>query len=350
MNRRTTMRTTTVLLAAALGLTLAACGGGGTDSGDGTTDAPESALVIYSGRSESLVSDLLADFTEETGIEVSVRYAGTAELAAQILEEGDRSPAEIFFSQDAGALEALAAEGALTAIPAATTALVPEAYRSVDDLWVGTSGRARVLLYNDELVPAAEVPTSVLELTDPKWKGQVGIAPTNASFQTFVTAMRVSLGEEATAEWLAGLVANDVQTFDNNVAIRDAVDAGQISLGLANHYYWFEKAAEVGADNLAVQNRFLEPGDVGSFVNVAGVAVLPAGADDPSAQKFVDFLLSEKAQTFFAETTYEYPLVEGVAPAEGLPALEDLQGPEINLADLADLAGTQAALQEAGLL
>jgi iron(III) transport system substrate-binding protein len=348
MSRRSALRTTSALLAASLGLLLAACGGGA--DGDGTAEAPESALVVYSGRSEALVADLLADFTAETGIEVSVRYGGTAELAAQILEEGDRSPAEVFFSQDAGALEALAAEGALTPLPAATTALVPEAYRSVEDLWVGTSGRARVLLYNSDLVPAADVPTSVLELTDPRWKGQVGIAPTNASFQTFVTAMRVTLGEEATQEWLEGMVANDVQIYDNNVAIRDAVDSGQISLGLANHYYWYEKAAEVGGENLAVQNMFLAAGDVGSFVNVAGAAVLPAGADDPAAQEFIDYLLSPAAQKYFAETTYEYPLVAGVAAADGLPALADLKGPEINLADLADLDGTQQALQDAGLL
>ncbi len=336
---------------AALTFTLAACGSSGdAASADPVADASEESLVVYSGRSEGLVSDLLADFTAETGVELAVRYGDTAELAAQLLEEGDRSPAEVFFSQDAGALEALQDAGLLSVLPESTLARVDAIHRSDDGQWVGTSGRARVLLYNKDLVPAAELPTSVTQLTDPKWKGQVGIAPTNASFQSFMTAMRVTLGEEAAEKWLNDMVANDVQRFDNNVAIRDAVDSGQVKLGLANHYYWFEKAAEVGADNLKVQNGFLAPGDAGSLVNVAGAGILATGSDDPNAQAFIDFLLSPRAQEYFATTTYEYPLVPGIAAAPGLPALASLEGPSLSLGQLADLAGTQQLLQKVGLL
>lgn len=344
-------RSMAVLVCLAAALTITACGSSGeAASADPTAGASAEALVIYSGRSEGLISDLLADFTAETGVELAVRYGDTAELAAQILEEGDRSPAEVFFSQDAGALEALQDAGMLAVLPASTLARVDGIHSSADGQWVGTSGRARVLLYNKDLVPAADLPTSVLQLTDPQWKGQVGIAPTNASFQTFITAMRVTLGEEAAETWLNDMVANDVQRFDKNSAIRDAVDAGQVKLGLANHYYWFEKAAEVGAENLKVQNHFLEPGDAGSLVNVAGAAILATGSDDPHAQAFVDYLLSPAAQEYFASTTYEYPLVSGIAAAPGLPSLESLQGPSLSLSQLADLAGTQALLQKAGLL
>ncbi len=340
-------------LGATLIFTLSACGSS-ADSADTTADsvadAPAESLVVYSGRSEGLVGDLLTEFTTETGVEVAVRYGDTAELAAQLLEEGDRSPAEVFFSQDAGALEALQNAGLLAALPDSTLTKVDSIHRSDDGTWVGTSGRARVLLYNEDLVPEAELPTGVLQLTDPKWKGQVGIAPTNASFQSFVTAMRVTLGEDAAEKWLSDMVANDVQRFDNNVAIRDAVDAGNLTLGLANHYYWFEKAEEVGADNLKVQNRFLEPGDAGSLVNVAGAGILTTGADDPNAQALVDFLLSPKAQEYFATVTYEYPLVPGTAPAPGLPSLASLEGPSLSLGQLADLAGTQQLLQKVGLL
>lgn len=338
--------------AAALGLALAAllltaCGGAGSGSAD---QAADDAVVVYSGRSEGLVGPLLARFTDSTGVAVSVRYGDTAELAAQLLEEGDRSPAEVYLSQDAGALERLHQAGLLAPLPARTLDLVPATYRGDDGTWVGTSGRARVLFYNDDTVAAADLPDSVLDLTDPRWKGQVGIAAANASFQSFVTAMRITLGEQAAEEWLTAMVANDVQRYDNNSAIRDAVDTGQISLGLANHYYWFEKATEVGAESLAVQNHFLAAGDVGSLVNVAGAAVLATGAEDADALRLVDFLLSSQAQEYFATTTFEYPLVAGVDPADGLPALADVEGPDISLGQLADLDGTQALLTRVGLL
>jgi len=256
----------------------------------------------------------------------------------------------VFFSQDAGALGALEQADLLAPLPAATLDQVPATYRSESGTWVGTSARARVLLYNEDLVPAAELPTSVLELAEPQWKGQVAIAPTNASFQSFITAMRLSVGEEQTSAWLADLVANDVKIYEGNSAIRDAVDAGQVKVGLANHYYWFERAAEVGADTLKVQNHFLDAGDAGSLVNVAGAAILKTGADNPSAQTFVDYLLSTEGQEFFATTTFEYPVVAGVAAAEGLPALDSLRGPDVALGNLADLAGTQSMLEQAGLL
>ncbi len=331
------------LAAAALALpALAACGGG-SDAGDGP-------LTIYSGRSEELVGPLFAQFTAETGVEVSARYGDTAELAAQLIEEGDASPAQVYFAQDAGALGAVDAAGLLAPLPASVATTVPEAYRAPSGDWTGVSGRARVISYDPEQVPAADVPQSIFDLTDPKWKGQVAIAPTNASFQAFVTAMRVSQGDEVTKAWLEGLVANDVQTYEKNSLILDAVDTGQAQLGLINHYYWYEKAAEVGADAMRAQIAFTKPEDPGSLVNVAGVGILKGAAGNPKAAQFVEWLLSPSTQEWFVTNTFEYPLVPAVAAAEGLPPLDTLRGPNVPLAELADLPGTLTMLEDVGLL
>jgi len=332
------------LAAAALALPLlAACGGGGSDSAEGP-------LTVYSGRSEELVGPLFAQFTEQTGIAVEARYGDTAELAAQLLEEGDGSPAQVYFAQDAGALGAVDAAGLFAPLPASVAKTVPEAYRAPSGDWTGVTGRARVIAYDPEQVPATDVPQSVFDLTDPKWKGQVAIAPTNASFQAFVTAMRVSQGDEATKAWLEGLVANEVQTYEKNGLILDAVDTGQAQLGLVNHYYWYEKAAEVGADAMRAQIAFTKPDDPGSLVNVAGVGILKGAADNPNAAKFVEWLLSPGTQQWFVDNTWEYPLVPSVAAAEGLPALDTLRGPDVPLAELADLPGTLTMLEDVGLI
>lgn len=335
---------TSLALAAASLLALTACSSGEEQ----TTDSPE--LVVYSGRSEALVAPLIEQFESATGVDAEVRYGDTAELAAQLLEEGDNSPADVFFAQDAGALQVVQDEGLASALPQDLLREVPSKYRSADGQWVGTSGRARVIVYNTELVAEDEVPDSVFDLTDPKWQGQVGIAPTNASFQAFITAMRVTQGEEQTKQWLEDLIANGVQKYENNLAILEAVDSGQIALGLANHYYWFEKADEVGAENLIAANAALAPGDPGNLVNVAGVAVLNAGSDNPAAAEFAAFMLGDTAQDYFAEETAEYPLVKGVAQRDGLPPLSQIEGPDLTLDQLADLRGTQDLLLQVGLI
>jgi iron(III) transport system substrate-binding protein len=334
---------------------LVGCSSESTQTGTEPTEQPtstaspsEEALVIYSGRSETLMAPLYEQFTTETGIPVSVRYGDTAELAAQILEEGDRTPAHIYFGQDAGALGALAAEGRFAQLPDSLAGLVPEEYRS--DTWTGVSGRARVIVYDSEQIPADAVPTSVFELTDPKWRGQVAIAPTNGSFQSFVTAMRLSEGDDATREWLKGLVANDVQTYEKNGQILEAVNAGQVQLGLINNYYWYQLAKELGEENMRAQIAFTSPGDPGSLVNIAGVGILAGASDNPAARTFVEWLLTDPIQAWFVENTAEYPLVSSVPAAAGLPPFNSLRGPDVQLADLADLPGTLTMLEDVGLL
>jgi iron(III) transport system substrate-binding protein len=328
-----------------LALTAGACGGNA--AGDEAVD--ESKLVVYSGRQEALVQPVVDDFQAETGIEVSVRYGNTAQLAAQIIEEGDRTKADVYFSQDGGALGALAKEGMLDELPTDVLDLVDPRYRATDGTWIGTSARARVIVYDPEQLTEAEVPDTVFELTEPQWKGKVGISPSNASFEAFVTAMRVLHGEDRAREWLEGMAANDVQLFDNNVLILNAAEDGVIALGLINHYYWYEQVAEEGLEAVPARLKFLPGGDPGALVNVAGVGVLAATDRRDDAVRFVEYLLGEDAQTYFAQDTKEYPLIDGVPTAEGLPPLNSLQSPEIDLSDLDTLEETLQMIEEAGL-
>ncbi|MGH8825708.1 MAG: iron ABC transporter substrate-binding protein [Jiangellaceae bacterium] len=326
-------------------LVLAACGGS-EETGE---SIDESKLVVYSGRQEALVQPIIDAFEEETGIEVSVRYGNTAQLAAQIIEEGDRTPADVYFSQDGGALGALTKEGMLAELPDDLLDTVDPRYRADDGTWIGTSGRARVIVYDPDQVTEDEVPDSIAELTDPQWKGKVGVAPSNASFEAFVTAMRVLEGEDAARDWLEGMAANDVQLFDNNVLILNAAEDGVVAMGLINHYYWYEQVAEEGLDAVPARLKFLPDGDPGALVNVAGIGVLAATDRADEAVEFAEYLLGGNAQSYFADDTKEYPLVEGIPIAEGLPPLESLQTPDIDLSDLDTLEVTLQMIEEAGL-
>ena len=347
--RHTPRRAATGLAGLAL-LATAACGSDAGQSAGRDGASANEALVVYSGRNEKLIGPLFEQFTAATGIAVTPRYGGSAELAAQLLEEGSRTPASIFLSQDAGALGAVQEAGGLETLPPTTLDKVPAKYRSGQGAWVGISGRSRVLIYNSTLVQAADLPKSVFELAGPAYKGKVGFAPTNASFQAFVTAMRVTAGEAKTAQFLTDFAANDPQSFDGNIPIVEAVNAGTIPFGLVNHYYLYEKAAEAGGlDKLNARNYLFPGADPGSLVNVGGVGVL-SGKSSPAAQAFVDYLLSTPGQTFFAEQTKEYPLVAGVpVDLQGLPPLAELGGPDVDLSQLESLDQTLALLDKVGI-
>ncbi|WP_028281319.1 iron ABC transporter substrate-binding protein [Arthrobacter sp. H5] len=342
-------------LAATTALILTGCGAASEPSAEqepveSASMESDDALTVYSGRDEDLVQPLIDMFEEQSGIEVEVRYANTPELGALLLEEGEQSPAQVFLSQDAGALGALSTAGLFSTLPEEITGTVPAGFTSADDTWVGVTGRARVIVYDGESLADDEVPTSVDTLTEPEWSGRVGIAPSNASFQAFITAYRVLNGEEAADEWVAGLAANDPQIFENNGAVLAAVNEGVVDTGLINHYYWFAQAAEVGEENMRAQLSYPEAGDAGSIVNVTGAGVLTAGAEDAEAYEFVKFLVSEEAQQYFVEETFEYPLLEGVESPEGLPGLDTLVNPELDLSDLESLEVTQELLSKHGLI
>jgi iron(III) transport system substrate-binding protein len=315
----------------------------------GTPVGSNGTVTIYSGRNEALIGDLIGEFERETGIDAQVRYGDTAELAAQILEEGDNSPADVFFSQDAGALGALAKENRLITLPDDLLNRVDARFRSDDGHWVGTSGRVRVLVYNTDQLAETDLPASVLDLVDGKWNGKIGWAPTNGSFQAFVTALRVLKGEAVARDWLTGMLANEPVTFENNAAITRAVGAGELATGLVNHYYLYEVQAEEGK-TFPIANHFFANGDVGSLVNVAGVGILGTADHPDKALAFADFLLKDDAQHYFAERTWEYPLIAGIPTEPDLIPLDQIQSPKIDLSNLADLQGTLAFLTVVGIL
>lgn len=308
-------------------------------------------LTIYSGRNESLIGPLLEQFTEDTGITAEILYGGTSAVANQILTEGENSPADVFIAQDGGALGALAAEDMLQALPEDILARVAvPAFVSPDGVWVGLSGRARVLVYNPELLEenGLELPQSILDLTGEDWTGMVGWAPANASFVSNVTAMRVLLGDEAAAQWLEDMIANGVHSYPKNTPIVQAVIDGEIVVGLVNHYYLFRFLAE--APDITAALHFFPGGDAGSLVNVAGAAILKTSDQPELALALLEYLLSDSAQEYFAAKTYEYPLVESVEPSVDLPALADIEAPEIDLSDLDDLQGTLEIIEDSGAM
>jgi iron(III) transport system substrate-binding protein len=315
---------------------LAGCGGSGGDE-----------LVIYSGRTKNLVDPLLQRFSEETGVDIAVKYADTAELALLIEQEGDRPVADVVLSQSPGALGYLAGEGHLAPLSDGVLEVVDERFESSEALWVGLSGRVRTLVYNTDLVDPADLPASVFDLTEPRFEGQVGVAPTNGSFQDFVTAMRDAVGDEETTAWLEGLVANDSPTYANNTAILQAVARGEVPYGLVNHYYNERQLAEDPGSTTA--NHFFD-GDLGSIVLVTGVGVVAGSEETEDAERLVSFLLSEESQRFFSEETYEYPLAAGVEPFHDLVPLGELDVPTIDLNELGGgLQRTQELIESSGL-
>jgi iron(III) transport system substrate-binding protein len=313
-------------------------------------DATET-LVVYSGRNETLIAPILARFTEATGVQIEAIYGDTAGVANQILEEGANSPADVYIGQDAGALGALAKAGALAPLPSDVLERVPAVFSSTDGYWVGLSARARVLVYNPEQVEALglEVPASILDLTKPEYAGLVGWAPANASFQSNVTAMRLLLGEEAAAQWLADMVANGAVNYgSSNTNLNTAVASGEVVFGITNHYYMHNLLKDTPDLNL-VQTVF-GSGDAGSLVNVAGAGVLATSDQKGLAQRLILFLLGSEAQTYFTQETSEYPLVAGIEPNADLIPLESIIQPEIDLSDLDDLQTTLEMIEASGAL
>ena len=334
------MRRASALLLALAALALGACGGDGGSAAD-------NELTVYSGRAEQLVGGLYAQFEKDTGIDVQARYGDSAELAATLSEEGENSPADLFFAQDAGALGAVAERGLFERLPMAVAGRVESRFRDDEERWVGASARARVLAYSTDRLREADLPASVFDLADRRWRGKLGLAPSNASFQAFVSGMRIDVGDERTREWLKAIDANDPKLYENNIQTVEAIDNGEVDAGLVNHYYLYEIRREKG--DVAVDNHFFRTGDPGALVNTAGVGILRSGNTD-AARRFVEYVLSAKGQRYFAEKTAEYPLASGVKPGPDLRPLASVQGPFIDLGQLGEkLPSTLEMIEEAGL-
>lgn len=318
---------------------------GCSDDGNGG----KGSLTVYAGRSEELVGPLIERFEKESGIDVEVLYSDSASLALQIKEEGDESPADVFYAQAPGPLGSVAGADMLQPLDPALVATVPSGFAATDGTWVGVSGRVRVAVYDAERLDESSLPESVLDLADPASDFTVGIAPTNASFQDFVSAMRVELGDDATLLFLEGLVENGVRTYPNNIAVVEAVGRGEVDLGLVNHYYNVELTAQDAS--LTTKNHFFPSGDLGSLVLVSGVSLLKTATNVAEGAEFIKFLLSAESQRFFATETFEYPIVAGVDGPVGQPLLTDLAPPPFDLVELGQqLDSTLALIQQAGLV
>ncbi len=306
-------------------------------------------ITLYSGRGEPLVAPVIAAFTAETGIGVNVRYGGTSELAILLQEEGDRSPADVFWSQDPGAMGAIA--GMMAQMPADVTDRVPAAYRDAEGRWVATSGRGRVMARSTERVADDALPGSMLDLTAPEWNGRIVWAPTNGSLHAHITAMRVMLGDDATRAWLEGIRDNNPIAVRNNTAIVQSILDGEGDIGLTNNYYI--SRARARADDSPVSQELFAAGDIGNLLLVAAVGVLESSRHHDEAVRFVEFLLSPAAQQFFVSETQEFEVVPGSAIQAGrMLTLEQVTeaAPEVDLNDLSDLEGTLQMLRDLEIL
>ena len=310
--------------------------------------APARTLTIYCGRNEEMIGPLIDRFKQETGVDVAVHYAGSAELVAKLREEGAASPADVFFSQDATTLAFAAGERMLAPIDAAAVASVPERYRGLANMWVVTSARARVLVYNTQNVAAAELPASVDALVEPAWRDQVAWAPENASFHVFVAGLIAERGEAGAQAWLEAMRANGARAYPSNSAIVQAVGNGEVKAGLTNHYYLYRLRAEHGADFPAA-NHYFANGKAESMMSMSGVGILATADARAEADRFVAFLLSEPSQRYFAEQTYEFPAVAGVATVDELRSVNLDAVPRYAAGTLDDLAPVHRVLTAAGV-
>jgi iron(III) transport system substrate-binding protein len=339
------LRKLAVLIGIVAALAGALFAGAGTSSSTATRE-----LTVYSGRDERFVGEMYRRFTALTGIQLRVRYGDSATLAATLLEEGRNSPADVFVAQDAGALGAVASRGLLKVLPQSVLRRVPARFRAPGKRWVGVSGRARVVVYNTNELRPSSLPRTIWGYTQPRWRGKVGLPPTNASFQAFVSAMRVRAGDARTRDWLLALKANDVRFYSGNSQVVAAVARGEIQVGFVNHYYLYQLKEQQPTAQAA--NYFLRgKNDPGALVNVAGAGVVSRTTKTAAAQRLLAFLLGREAQRYFSRSPgrAEYPLAAGIRPRVGLPPLASIEGARVNLGRLGrELEPTLRLLNEVG--
>ena len=313
----------------------------------------ERVVTVYSGRSENLMMPLFDEFERQSGITVQVRWGSSTDLALLVAEEGEQTQADVFISRSPGPVGFLDAKGLLATMDSSVLDLVAAEHRGTNGTWIGFSGRKRVLVHNLDSVPPSELPDSVFELTDPKWRGRVAIPATNGSFVDWFTVFRDQYGNDVATQWLDDMVANDARNYPNNVSIVDAAARGEIDVGLVNHYYNHRMAsdAEAASREHRAANYDLSDEDIGSLLIITA-ATMTANADDrEAAQELIAYLLSPSAQRYFTNSTYEYPLAGGIEPNPALPPLAALS---IGSVDFDALGGgfetTEEIIQSSGIL
>jgi len=337
----------TAAASCAVAVGIAACGFD-TSADEGPAEPETEGIALYSGRIAGAIGGAVDAYEAAADRDVQVRFAETADLAATLVEEGENSPADAFFAQEPGAIGVVAEEGLLARLPADILRRVPSEYRDPEGRWVGVTGRARVIAYGDG-VERSQLPPSPFGLTAPEWKGRVGWGPATSSMQQYVTALRLTYGDERTRRWLEGMVANDAVDYPNNVAIRDAIASGEIDVGLINHYYVAQAIAAEGPDYPV--NVYFPPQGLGSLVLLTSAGVLDSSDRKDEAFEFVRSLLSDDTQSYFTGSSKEYPLAKGVPADSSLKTpLEEIPSPRGDVTDVTELQATIEMMQEAGAL
>jgi iron(III) transport system substrate-binding protein len=335
-------------LVASLPLLLVA---GGLASACGSS-AP--SLTLYSGQHEQTTDALVNAFEKATGIAVKVRSNDEDYLANQIVVEGSHSPADLIFTENSPALEYLQEKGLLSSVEQSTLAKTPGRYNSPQGDWVGVSARVSVLIYNPSMITSSQLPTSVLDLADPKYKGKLAFAAGETDFQPIVTSVLRADGKDKTLSWLDGMKANASagdHVYPDNETIADDVNRGVVAFGVINQYYWYRLRAEIGASKMHSQIAYFAPRDPGYVIDVSGAAVLKSSKHQSDAQKFLSFLVSAQGQEIIAHSdSFEYPIASGVTTVQPETPFDQLQPNPIDIADLGDGQKAIALLQQVGLL
>ena len=324
---------------------VAACGPPGADAQHG-------GLVLYSGQHEQTTQALVNAFEKKTGIDVTIRNGDEATLAEQIMQEGSRSPADLFFTENSPALMKLSDQHLLATVDAATLAAVPVSANAPGKNWVGVSARVSALVYNTSASKPAQLPTSIMDLANPKWAGKLGIAPGETDFQPIITSIADAHGSAAALAWLKAVKSNaGSHIYPANETLTSEVNSGQVEIGLINHYYWYRLKDQLHASGMHSALHFFDSGDPGFVLDVSGAGVIASSKHQADAQKFLAFLVSAAGQRIIAQTdSWEYPLRPGIAAHPGLPPLSSLHpDPADTIARLGDGSEALQLLQEAQL-
>jgi iron(III) transport system substrate-binding protein len=336
----------------AAGASLSACGG--------TAEGPNT-ITLYNGQHLQTADNLISAFEKKTGITVVQRTGDEDVLADQIATEGSNSPADVFFTENSPPLEVLQAKGLLSKVDASTLAATPSQYNSPQGDWVGVSARVSVIIYNPALISASQLPTSVSQLADAKYRGKLALAPSETDFQPIVTAYLHAHGQAATLSWLKAIYANASagnHVYPDNETIADEVNRGQAALGVINQYYWYRMRAEDGANNMHSRITYFAAGDPGYVIDVSGAAILKSSRHQADAQKFLAFLVSKEGQEIIAtpgtgpaqSLSFEYPIASGVTTKAGETPFSQLRPYPITIGELGDGSEAITLMRQAGLL
>lgn len=322
------------VLAASPVVALAACGGqsqaqhgaGGATSG-GT---PSGTITVYNAQHENLGKAWADGFTKATGVKVEMRQGSDTEMSNQLLKEADRSPADVFLTENSPAMVQVANAGLFAPVDAKVTGNVPANLRPASGAWTGIAARATVFAYNPTKIPEADLPKSLLDLADPKWNGRWGASPTGADFQAIVSALLQLKGNQATADWLKAMKTGSKPYKGNSTAMK-AVNNGEVDGAVIYHYYWFGDQAKTKENSNNVKLHYFRNQDPGAFVSVSGGGVLKSSKNQPAANAFLDYITSTDGQAALASSGFEYAVNPQAKLAAGLVPIADLQPPTIDI-------------------